>query len=70
MNATEAAHLGSNLGAYRLGWAFFEGGHGLPKDTVRARYWLKKVVDDRCEHKHLQQKNITEAAEWLRELDQ
>ena len=70
VNVTEAAHLGSNLGAYRLGWAFFEGGHGLPKDTVRARYWLKKVVDDRCEHKHLQQKNITEAAEWLRELDQ
>ena len=70
VNVTEAAHLGSNLGAYRLGWAFFEGGHGLPKDTVRARYWLKKVVDDTCEHKHLQQKNITEAAEWLRELDQ
>ena len=70
VNVTEAAHLGSNLAAYRLGWAFFEGGHGLPKDTVRARYWLKKVVDDRCEHKHLQQKNITEAAEWLRELDQ
>ena len=70
VNATEAAHLGSNLGAYRLGWAFFEGGHGLSKDPVRARYWLKKVVDDRCEHKHLQQKNITEAAEWLRELDE
>ena len=70
VNATEAAHLGSNLAAYRLGWAFFKGGHGLSKDTVRARYWLKKVVDDRCEHKHLQQKNITEAAEWLRELDQ
>lgn len=70
VNVTEAAHLGSNLAAYRLGWAFFEGGHGLSKDPVRARYWLKKVVDDRCEHKHLQQKNITEAAEWLRELDQ
>ena len=70
VNATEGAHLGSDLAAYRLGWAFFEGGHGLPKDPVRARYWLKKVVDDRCEHKHLQQKNITEAAEWLRELDQ
>jgi len=70
VNATEAAHLGSNLGAYRLGWAFFEGGHGLPKDPVRARYWLKKIADGECEHKHLQQKNITEAAEWLRELDQ
>ena len=54
----------------RLGWAFFEGGHGLSKDPVRARYWLKKIADGECEHKHLQQKNITEAAEWLRELDQ
>ena len=70
MNATEAAGLGSDLGAYRLGWAFFEGGHGLSKDPVRARYWLKKIADGECEHKHLQQKNITEAAEWLRELDQ
>ena len=70
VNATEGAHLGSDLAAYRLGWAFFEGGHGLPKDPVRARYWLTKVVDGGCEHKHLQQKNITEAAEWLRELDQ
>ena len=70
VNATEGAHLGSDLAAYRLGWAFFEGGHGLPKDPVRARYWLNKVVDGECAHKHLQQKNITEAAEWLRELDQ
>ena len=70
MNVTEAAGLGSDLSAYRLGWAFFEGGHGLSKDPVRARYWLKKIADGECEHKHLQQKNITEAAEWLRELDQ
>ena len=70
MNATEAAHLGSNLGAYRLGWAFFEGGHGLSKDPVRARYWLKKVVDGEYEYKHLPDKAIAEAANWLRELDQ
>ena len=70
MNVTEAAGLGSDNAALLLGQAFLDGNHGLPKDPVRARYWLKKVVDDRCEHKHLQQKNITEAAEWLRELDQ
>ena len=70
VNVTEAAGLGSDLGASGLGWAFFEGGHGLSKDPVRARYWLKKIADGECEHKHLQQKNITEAAEWLRELDQ
>ena len=70
MNVTEAAGLGSNLSAYRLGWAFFEGGHGLPKDPVRARYWLKKVVDGECEVKHLTDQAIAEAANWLRELDQ
>ena len=70
MNLTEAAGLGSDYAALLLGTAFLGGLQGLPKDPVRARYWLKKVVDDRCEHKHLQQKNITEAAEWLRELDQ
>ena len=70
VNLTEAAGLGSDNAALLLGQAFLDGNHGLPKDPVRARYWLKKVVDDRCEHKHLQQKNITEAAEWLRELDQ
>ena len=70
VNTTEAAHLGSDWGAYRLGWAFFEGAHGLPKDPVRARYWLKKVVDGECTHKHLTDQAIAEAANWLRELDQ
>ena len=68
MNVTQAAGLGSDVAAFILGFAFFEGVHGLPKDTVRARYWLKKVVDGECEVKHLHQKNITEAAGWLREL--
>ena len=70
MNVTEAAGLGSELGAYRLGWAFFEGGHGLPKDPVRARFWIKKVVEGECTHKHLTDQAIAEAANWLRELDQ
>ena len=70
MNVTEAAGLGSDLSAYRLGWAFFEGGHGLSKDPARARYWLKKVVDKECKFKHLTDPAIAEAAEWLRELDQ
>jgi TPR repeat protein len=70
MNVTEAAMLGSDLGAYRLGWAFSEGDHGLPKDPVRARYWLKKVVDGECEHKQLTDSAIADAANWLRELDE
>ena len=68
MNVTAAAELGSDVGAYFLGYAFFRGAYGLPKDHVRARYWLKKVADSECEHKHLHPDNITEAVEWLREL--
>ena len=70
MNVTQAAELGADVGAYFLGYAFFRGAYGLPKDSVRARYWLKKVADGECAHKHLHQKNIEEAVEWLRELDQ
>ena len=69
VNLTEAAHLGSEVGAYRLGWAFFEGELGLPKDPARARYWLKKIVDDECEYKHFNNKWMAKSAEMLRELD-
>ena len=72
MNATEAAHLGSELGAYLLGEAFFKGTSGLPKDPVRARYWLKKVVDRECELRAQEGYEATsrsDAAGWLRELD-
>ena len=67
---TQAAELGSNYGAYVLGVSFFRGAHGLPKDPVQARFWLKKVADGECEHKHLMDKNVAEAAGWLRELEQ
>ena len=53
VNVTEAAHLGSDLGALLLGESFFNGMCGLPKDPVRARFWLKKVVDGECEVKHI-----------------
>ena len=69
MNVTEAAGLGSNLGAYLFGKAFFNGELGLPKDPARARYWLKKVVDGECEYKHLNDEWIAKSAEMLRELD-
>ena len=69
MNVTEAAGLGSDLAAYRLGWAFFEGELGLPKDPARARYWLKKVVDGECTHKHLSDQSKANAAQSLRELE-
>ena len=69
MNVTEAAGLGSNVGAMTLGEAFFRGTFGLPKDPVRARFWLRKVADDECAHKHLSDNAIADAAKWLRELD-
>ena len=69
VNVTEAAHLGSNMGACTLGEVFFKGLCGLPKDPARARYWLKKVVDGECAHKHLLSADIAKAAAMLRELD-
>ena len=67
---TEAAGLGSDLAMYTLGEALFKGDCGLPKDYARARFWLKKAVDGKCKHKHLNPLGKAEAAEWLRQLDQ
>jgi hypothetical protein len=67
---TQAAELGSDIGAYRLGKAFFKGGHGLSKDRVQARLWLKKIVDGECEYKHLNHAGRANAAKWLGELDE
>ena len=68
---TEAAANGSDFGAYTLGKGFFYGDFGLTKDPVRARFWLKKVVDEECQcaHKHLLPNGRANAAKWLRELD-
>ena len=52
----------------KLGRGFYSGFHGLPKDPARARYWLKKLVDGECTHKHLTDSAKAEAAEWLRAL--
>ena len=38
-----------DLGAYKLGKAFFKGSCNLPKDSVQARFWLKKVVGRRVQ---------------------
>ena len=59
----------NDVAADLLGEWLFDGCHGLPKDPARARFWLKKVIDGGCEHKHLHPYNITQAAGWLRELD-
>ena len=69
---TDAAHLGSDLGAYLLGDAFIHGRYGLSEGRVlqatakiQARFWLKKVVNGECEFKHLSNENLADAAEWL-----
>ena len=68
MNVTQAAELGSDVGAYHLGQVFFNGMCGLPKDPARARYWLKKLVEGECKYKSLNGESLAEAAGWLREL--
>ena len=68
VNITEAAHLGSNLGAVLLGEAFVKG-HGVPKDPVRARLWLKQVIDGECKHDHIDDASKATAAKMLEELD-
>ena len=68
--STDAAHLGSDMGAFKLGKAFFKGKHGLPKDPVQARFWLKKVVDGECEYKHLNEESKAKATILLGELQE
>ena len=70
VNVTEAAGLGSDFAACNLGELFFHGNFGLPKDPVRARFWLKKIADGECAHKHLNDAGLAGAAELLRELDE
>ena len=50
---TRAAEGGSNLGAYLLGMAFYEGTDGLPQDSTHAKYLLGKVADGSCPVKSL-----------------
>ena len=40
-----AAEQGSEFAAYYLGFEFFHGTDGLPKNRERAKYYLRKVVD-------------------------
>ena len=67
VHLTDASHLGSNLGAFKLGEAFFKGTYDLPKDRVQARFWLKKVVCGECKFDHLSDNAIAKAKEWLGE---
>ena len=63
---TDAAHLGSDVGAYLLGEAFLKGIHNLPKDPVQARFWLMKIVDGECKFKNLCEESVAKVAMWLR----
>ena len=61
VNVTEAAHLGSDVGAYTLGVAFRGGLFGLPKDKARARFWFNKAIQPACKFKHLSEAGNTNA---------
>ena len=63
---TDAAHLGSDVGAYLLGEAFLTGIHNLPKDSVQARFWLMKIADGECKFKNLTEESVAKVAMWLR----
>lgn len=39
-----AASMGSKLAAFVIGRAYHEGSSGMSKDSVKAEYWLSKVV--------------------------
>ena len=67
---TQAAELGSDLGAYYLGWAFSKGKYSLPKDPAQARFWLKRIADGECKFKQLGEMGYEVAARWLRELNE
>ena len=69
VNLTQAADSW-DVAAYILGNTFFHGYHGLPKDPVRARPWLEKVVRGRFYLLNLSDIGRARAAEMLRELDQ
>ena len=65
---TRAAEAGSDVAAYILGKAFVTGAHGLPENTVQAKYYLRKVVEGECEFKHLIDASHTAAKEFLEKL--
>ena len=65
---SRAAQAGSNLAAFQLGKVYAKGRHGVPRDTVQAKHWLSQVVDGTCEHKHLKDKALEDAAALLQEI--
>ena len=69
VTVSQAAELGSDLAAYLLGKGFKEGLWGLPMDHVRARFWIKKVVDGECKYKEPGWHPTINAVAMLRELD-
>lgn len=66
---TEAAYLGSNVGAMKLARGFAGGFWGLRQDHGRARFWLKKIVDGEFEFDYLSERAKAEAAEMLQKLE-
>ena len=66
--AGRAAERGSNLASYLLGEGYAKGHYGLPRDEVQAKRFLRKVVENKCEIKHLNKKACERAKRLFEEL--
>lgn len=62
------ARGGSDFAAYFLGIWYDDGSCGLPQNKERAMFWLKKVVDQSCEVRHLTEYHRVNAADRLKKL--
>ena len=65
---SRAVERGSNVAAFLLGKAFMNGHYGLPRDEVQAKRFLRKVVENKCEIKHLNKKACERAKRLFEEL--
>ena len=65
-----AAGMGSETAAFFLGLWHHGGEYGLPEIECRARYWLQRVSNNQCEHKHMSPFFPDKATEILNAMDE
>ena len=59
----QAAELGSDIGAYELGEAFFSAHRACRRTRPAGTGW--KIADGECAHKHMSDSAKERAAGWL-----
>jgi len=65
---TLAAERGSAHACKSLGLWYFDGSFGLPKDRVKALYWLKKASESGCAYLDLNGSGMQKAKELLHQV--